>query len=44
VAGVDETGSGRLVNVSAKRLVGFGEEEIATLADDAGQTIEDVSI
>lgn len=42
--GVDETGSGRLVNVSAKRLVGFSEEEIAALAGDAGQTIEDVSI
>ena len=35
---------GGCVNVSAKRLVGFSEEEIAALAGDAGRTMEDVSI
>lgn len=42
--GVDETGSGRLVNVSAKRLVGFSEDEIAALSGAAERTIEDASI
>ncbi len=42
--GVEETGSGRLVNVSAKRLVGFSDDEIAALTVDAKGTIEDASI
>jgi uncharacterized ferritin-like protein (DUF455 family) len=42
--GVDETGSNRVVNVSAKRLVGFSEEEIAALAAGAKETIEDAGI
>ncbi len=42
--GVDETGSDRVVNVSAKRLVGFSEEEIAALAAGARETIEDAGI
>lgn len=42
--GVDETGPGRVVNVSAKRLVGFSEEEIAAIAGDSGQTLEDAGI
>lgn len=42
--GVDETGAGRIVNVSAKRLVGFGEDEISRLAETASTTIEDQSI
>lgn len=42
--GADETGSGRVVNLTAKRLVGFGEGEIAALAAGASSTIEDESI
>jgi hypothetical protein len=42
--GVDETGAGRIVNVSAKRLVGFDEDEISGLAATASATIEDESI
>jgi hypothetical protein len=42
--GVDETGSNRIVNVSAKRLVGFSEEEIASLSAGAKDTIEDDAI
>jgi uncharacterized ferritin-like protein (DUF455 family) len=42
--GVDETGSNRVVNVSAKRLVGFSEDEIAALAAGARETIEDAGI
>lgn len=42
--GVDETGSHRLVNVSAKRLVGFDEDEIAAISATANETIEDASI
>lgn len=42
--GVDETGSERVVNLSAKRLVGFNDEEIAALAASARQTIEEESI
>lgn len=42
--GVDETGAGRVVNVSAKRLVGFDEAEISGLAEGAARTIEDESI
>jgi 1,2-phenylacetyl-CoA epoxidase catalytic subunit len=42
--GVDETGSGRVVNTSAKRLVGFTDDEIAALTANAKETIEDASI
>jgi uncharacterized ferritin-like protein (DUF455 family) len=42
--GVDETGAGRVVNVTAKRLVGFDEEAISGLAETAATTIEDESI
>jgi hypothetical protein len=42
--GVDATGSNRVVNVSAKRLVGFSEEEIAALAAGAREAIEDAGI
>lgn len=42
--GVDETADNRIVNVSAKRLVGFSEEEIASLAATAKDTVEDTSI
>jgi hypothetical protein len=42
--GVDETGAGRVVNTSAKRLVGFSEQEIAALAATATETIEDASV
>jgi hypothetical protein len=42
--GVDETGSNRVVNVSAKRLVGFSEEEISAPAAGARETIEDAGI
>jgi Protein of unknown function (DUF455) len=42
--GVDETGSRRVVNASAKRLVGFSDDEIAALAAAANDTIEDASI
>lgn len=42
--GVDETGPNRVVNVSAKRLVGFSEEQIAGIAAGAKETIEDPSI
>jgi hypothetical protein len=42
--GVDETGSGRVVNVTAKRLLGFDEAEISGLAASAKTTIEDESI
>jgi uncharacterized ferritin-like protein (DUF455 family) len=42
--GVDETGPDRVVNVSAKRLVGFSEDEIAAIATDASKTMEDARI
>jgi hypothetical protein len=42
--GVDETGSGRVVNTSAKRLVGFSDDEIAALVATAKETIDDASI
>jgi Protein of unknown function (DUF455) len=42
--GVDETGSGRVVNTSAKRLVGFRDDEIAALVATAKETIDDASI
>jgi hypothetical protein len=37
-------GSGRVVNTSAKRLVGFSDDEIAALVATAKETIDDASI
>ena len=42
--GVDETGAARVVNVTAKRLVGFDDEEIAAIAARAKETVEDETI
>jgi Protein of unknown function (DUF455) len=39
--GVDETGAGRLINVAAKRLVGFDDEEIAALKAKGGRPVEE---
>lgn len=39
--GAEETGSGRVVNVGAKRLLGFTDEEIERLAAASRGTVED---
>jgi Protein of unknown function (DUF455) len=38
--GVDETGAKRVVNVEAKRLVGFSEAEIERIKAEGGTTVE----
>jgi hypothetical protein len=42
--GIDETGANRVVNLTAKRLVGFSDDEIATIAAAAKETVEDATI
>ena len=39
--GADETGAGRVVNVTAKRLLGYSEEEIEEISAGAGSRIEE---
>jgi hypothetical protein len=39
--GADETGPGRVVNVTAKRLLGYSEEEIEEISADAGSRVEE---
>jgi uncharacterized ferritin-like protein (DUF455 family) len=38
--GVDETGDKRALNLEAKKLIGFSDEEIARLREQAGSVIE----
>jgi uncharacterized ferritin-like protein (DUF455 family) len=38
--GVDETGSKRVMNLEAKKLIGFSDEEIARLREQAGSVTE----
>jgi hypothetical protein len=38
--GVDETGAKRVLNIEAKKLVGFSDEEIARLREQAGSAVE----
>lgn len=39
--GPEETESTRLVNASAKRLVGFSEEQISEMTADASEIIDE---
>lgn len=39
--GVDETGERRVVNVAAKRLVGFSEEEVERLRSEGGSAVDE---
>lgn len=39
--GADETGNRRVVNIAAKRLLGYSDEEIERMAASAGATIDD---